>query len=140
MTEKEIIADMECCLKEDCDSCSRINKADCATGLYGDAIKVMKLMQKSLMAGSDAIDELKAENGRLQTEWRRQTKNKIDTDDIIARVMRIAEEAVKHGECEENWGKLSEEMRKFLFCMEASDKYIVILGETMPEIVFKKRL
>ncbi len=140
MTEKEIIADMECCSKEDCENCSRFGKENCATGLYGDAIKVMKLMEKCLMAGSDAINELKAENGRLQIDWRRQIQNKIDTDDIIARVMRIAKEAVKHGECEGNWGKLSEEMRNFLFCMEASDKYIVILGEEMPEIVFKKRL
>lgn len=140
MTEIEIIADMECCLKMDCDKCSRRDNTDCATGLYGDAIKVMKLMQNALVMGSDAIDTLKAENGRLQTQCNQINSKRFDKDDIVDKVSQIVKEAVAHGEYQDNWGKLSEKMRKFLYLVEASDKYVVVLGEEMPEIKLKHKM
>lgn len=97
MTEKEIIADMECCLKSDCERYTRSDRSNCATELYDDAIKVMKLMQRSLEAGSESINQLKLANSHLQAGCR----YSFTEDQLVKAVNQIVHYCLDNDEDEE---------------------------------------
>lgn len=107
MTENDIIVDMNSCLKEKCEECSRKGKSDCKTGLMQDAITIILFQKKQLATTSEANEKLEDGLRELRASILHELSAKMVFDCVNTIIETIA---LYHENDEENSGEAYERL------------------------------
>jgi hypothetical protein len=113
MTEVDVIMDMKCCVKNDCENCSMDGTHDCATTLYRNAIALLQMQYETLATKSRINTELEKERDSLKEK----KELEMTKDNIVNGVNHIIHESFKHGatdEDDEDWTPLILTLQTFL--------------------------
>lgn len=147
MTEVDIMNDLECCSKKNCNKCSRGGAVGCSDHLTRDAKNIIKMQKNSLENANETIERLSAEVKRFESAARLPA-----VDELFKLFNRIVEEAYHHGngwvgeddygECvtheeRDNWKELISAMQDVQKKLNNSNQYTIVVDGDYP--LFQKR-
>lgn len=140
MTENEIINDLECCVRSECDRCSRKQKEGCKDELMKHALWVSKMLR-------DAYEEVNRENEQVNAyneSLKATARFEFSLKDLVKRVNAVIEASFEHG-CGEggsdygNWDGLICAVTNLMCLVDKDDELVLAVDRhNNANIQFKK--
>lgn len=141
MTENEIINDLECCTREECDRCSREHKEGCKDELMKHALWVSKMLREANQKEREESDRVKQANQSLKTT----AKFDFSLKDLVSRVNDVIKESIAHGGdsggayfC--NWDGFISAVTNLLYLIDKDHELVLVVDRNEDaKIEFKKQ-